>query len=200
MGVELWAARLDRELTGEERRRMLAFLPPRRRQRLVQMRWKKGEREGLCAYWILRRALAEQYQRQGELPRMAWSGAGKPWFPDCPQIHFSISHTEGAVLAGLSHQAIGVDIERARHVSGRLLRLLAPDGREEDALREWVCREAAGKRSGRGVGIPRVGEAPAPEGMYPLEPFPGYFAAAAACAPPQAVHVLPMEELAGWDM
>ena len=62
----------------------------------------------------------------------------------------SSSHTAGAVLAGVSDRPLGVDIERFRPVTPRLLRRLGADSAEE-ALGRWVRLEALAKQSGTGV-------------------------------------------------
>lgn len=116
MAVGLWAVRLDEAVPEEMERRMWENLPPRRRARLE--RQKNGEKalEALAAYWILRRAVEEQYHWSGALPPMAWTEGGKPFFPGEPDVHFSLSHTPGGVLVGLSALPLGVDLERVRPV------------------------------------------------------------------------------------
>ena len=99
MAVELWAMQLERPLTAEETEVLTALLPSGRRARLERI-WDAARRqEPLCAYFILRRAVWEQYHWQ-ELPPLALTEKGKPYFPDIPAVHFSISHTNGAVWSG----------------------------------------------------------------------------------------------------
>ena len=99
---------------------------------------------------ILRRALEEQYHWRGALPPMAWTEGGKPFFPQEPAVHFSLSHTPGGVLAGLSAAPIGVDLERTRPVHPRLLARTGCTG-AEDFMAGWVRREARAKRLGTPV-------------------------------------------------
>ena len=111
MAVKLWAVRLDRALTQQEEERLMRALPEERRERLLRMRDRQKRREPLCAYWILRAALKKQYPQLKELPEMEYGPLGKPRFAKWPEIHFNLSHTDGAVLVGLSDEPIGVDIE-----------------------------------------------------------------------------------------
>lgn len=180
MGVELWAALLDRQLTQQESEAMLALLPPERRERLCRVRDQAKWREPLCAYAILRRALWETH-RWRELPNVALSAQGKPWFPDFPNVQFSISHTGGAVLVGLSGEPLGVDIERVRPVSLRTMKRIADTDTEEAFFQSWVRREARFKRSGAGVSVMREGETPLQPGeyFYYVDTFPGYVAGVA---------------------
>ena len=180
MPVEFWAARLERSLTDRETETMTAMLPPQRRERLLRQKEPEKRREPLCAYLMLRLAL---WQRHGlrELPEIAVSGRGKPWFPDYPDIHFNLSHTAGAVLVGLSDQALGVDIERIRPVGQRTMVRLARVTTEAEFFESWVRREARSKRSGDGIGAMMRSETPLQYGeyYYELETFPGYAAGAA---------------------
>ena len=180
MPIEFWAARLERPLTDRETEAMTAMLPPRRRERLLRLKEPEKRREPLCAYLMLRLALWQQHGLR-ELPEIAVSERGKPWFPDHPGIHFNLSHTAGAVLVGLSDQALGVDIERIRPVGQRTMVRLAHVTTEAAFFESWVRREARAKRSGDGIGTMMRSETPLQYGefYYELETFPGYAAGAA---------------------
>lgn len=78
-----------------------------------------------------RRALERAYTAQllgqhfGRPVEIAHSPSGKPSLPEYPELHISISHTEGRLLIALSTAPIGIDIEpisgRARLVAERIL-------------------------------------------------------------------------------
>lgn len=192
MPIALWAAKLNRPLTEREEEILLRLLPRERRDRLFRVRQRERRREPLCAYFILRRALWEQY-RWREIPEIARSSAGKPFFPAHPEAHFSLSHTHGAVLVGLSGQPLGVDIERIRPVDRRMETRFSeadPGG----FFRTWVRREARGKRTGIGIGGMLQGEPPLEPGEFYHEAdiFPGYAAGASGGdgEPPEVVRRL----------
>ena len=180
MAIELWAARLERSLTPQESKTMLKLLPPERRQRVLRLKQAEKRREPLCAYLLLRMALWEQYGWK-QLPGIACSSFGKPYFPDHPNVHFNISHTTGAVLVGLSDQPVGVDIEKIRPVSQRAMERLADAKTERAFFQSWVRREARAKRGGTGVGTMLASETPMQYGeyFYALDTFPGYAAGVA---------------------
>lgn len=196
MTIELWAARLERPLEPEEILRLLPLLPPERQERLLRLRPEKRG-EPLCAWLLLRLALRES-RGWRELPAVALTESGKPWFPDHLEVQFNLSHTNGAVLVGLSEKPVGVDIERIRPVSPRLLEQMEAHG-ETDFFRTWVRREACVKLSGQGVGAMLHREPPLKPGVFcrEVETFPGY----AACAAvqdgtiPESVRICSMEEL-----
>ena len=195
MTVNLWAARLNRPL-AEGEVELLSLLPPERRERLVRLPAEK-RREPLCAWLLLRLALRESFGWT-ELPPVALTDRGKPFFSGYPQVHFNLSHTEGAVLAGLSDKPIGVDIERIRPVAPRLMAQVGAST-DEDFFAAWVRREARTKCSGRGIGAMLRQEPPMEPGELcrEMEIFPGYAACAASRGGtlPETVRICSMEEL-----
>ena len=108
------------------------------------------------------RALLAQAYRQAtgeELPPIAVTPRGKPYFPD-RKWHFSISHTKHFAFCALSRNNIGLDAEeKGRKVSTALMDKYTSDaeknrlgGDPQDAfLRLWVLKEAAAKLSGEGL-------------------------------------------------
>lgn len=172
----VWALLLDRPLSQGEREDLTKLLPPQRRERLLRLRQPEKQQEVLCAYMILRRALQEQYQWQ-EIPPMTCISGQKPYFPDFPQVHFNLSHTSGAVLAALSDQPVGVDVERIRPLSALARRRLTGEVTQEAFFQDWVRREAVGKWSGAGVRPHEAEVLCPPEARFCyLDTFPGYAA------------------------
>ena len=111
-------------------------------------------------------------------------------------MHFSISHTSGAVLVGTADHPVGVDIERVRPVSRPALERVGNGTTEESFFRSWVRREARAKRTGTPVEL-RTESALSPEEDYwPLETFPGFFAGvSAARGETPALHLLDLDTL-----
>ena len=172
----LWTAKLDRELTEAEEQQLMLLLPAERRERLLKMKHTEKRREPLCAYGLLCIAVAEQYPELEKLPEMEYGSSGKPIFAAYPEIHFNLSHTDGAVLVGLSDWPIGVDIEKIRTVSDTLKNRLGGDT-PEAFFRGWTRREARAKRTGAPVTLRKES---------PLEPeeqiiYPTLFDGFTAC-------------------
>ena len=94
-----------------------------------------------------------------ELPSIAVTSRGKPYFPDS-DWHFSISHTDHFVFCALSESNIGLDAEeKGRKVTPAMLEKFTSDTEKsrlgadpQDAfLRLWVLKEAAAKLTGEGL-------------------------------------------------
>ena len=102
-----------------------------------------------------------------DLPPIAISPRGKPYFPDGPW-HFSISHTKSHAFCALAKRPIGIDAEEmTRVINPRLAeKVLSPGEKlrydhwpdKNDAfLRLWVLKEAAVKLTGEGLrGYPNL--------------------------------------------
>lgn len=177
MDIELFALKIDRELTLQEQEKMLAILPPRRRERLEKLSRDKIPAEPLCAYALLLRILHALYG-WNVLPQMAYNQYGKPFFPDYPDVHFNISHTRGALLVGVHNQPLGVDLELIRPVSARTMEMIAGVSQEKEFFENWVRRESRGKWGGIGLGSIRKDDKEVlyGENFYYVDTFPEYVA------------------------
>ena len=197
MPIQVWLARMERPLTEQEYGDMMAILPDARRERLEKLP-KEKHQEVLCAYLLLRMALWEQ-RGWRDLPRIEVDELGKPFFPDYPDTHFSLSHTAGAAAAALADMPVGVDIERVRPVSVRAMERIAGVRTEAAFFRSWVRREARVKRTGSGIVTMMRTEAPLNRGefYYEVDSFHGYAAGVAAGQPepPQPVRRLMLDQL-----
>lgn len=192
--IELWMAVLDRPLRDDETRRLMAALPEQRRERLTRLREETWRREPLCAYQLLLFALRDRFGWQ-MLPAMEYTASGKPYFPDWPEVHFSISHTDGAVMIGLADREIGVDIEKICPVKESMLRKF-DCGSEENFFTAWVRREARAKRLGTPVELRAESPLLPGEQVVCPESFAGYAACAVWMrAEKEALHRLTMEKL-----
>ena len=194
--VQVWMARIDRALSERESAALAACLPPERRKRLADEQ-PRQQMETLCAYGLL---LALLRDRCGwtALPPMERTENGKPFFPGYPQVHFSISHTEGAAAAAVSDAPVGVDIQRIQTPPRRLACLTGME-EPEAFFGSWVRWEARAKRTGTGI-LDMVRRQPplAPgEICTEVRAFPGYAAAAAGAerAAPEQVRRLTVDDL-----
>lgn len=164
--MRLFTLRFSAPPTPEEERLLRRLLPPGIVPRTP---------ESLYAWALLGLALGGK-----DLPAAAREPSGKPYFPDAPELCFSLSHTHGAVLAALSDRPVGADLERLRTPPPRLARRFGLEG--EDFFRSWVRREARGKRTGEGVTAQLRAETAMESGerFGYVETFPGYVAGVSA--------------------
>ena len=124
------------------------------------MVWKVGTGD---AYALLASVLVEARGVE-PLPAVARREGGKPWFPDHPELYFSLSHSGELTLCALSDREVGCDIERVRPRRPGLPTYAL--GREELAWIEkrgggwdwfytlWTLKEAKVKCTGQGLRLP----------------------------------------------
>ena len=88
----------------------------------------------------------------GTMPDPAYTEKGKPYFPEHPDVHFSISHTNGVALCVFGTAEVGADVERPRKLyPGTEKRVLSPEEAGQFGFFEvWTLRESYFKLSGRG--------------------------------------------------
>ena len=101
-----------------------------------------GKNGSEAVYALLGYAFRLEY---GEcLPDIKKTSNGKPYFPDRPDVFFSLSHAKTHVACALSDFPVGVDIESPREISKRAIRFFCSD--EElvlfDPLDLWVLKES----------------------------------------------------------
>lgn len=86
-----------------------------------------------------------------ELPKVETRPGGRPWFPEMPNLHFSLSHTKGAALAAISYSPVGADVESVRPVhSVTSRRLLETPHGDLELFELWTLRESWYKLTGKG--------------------------------------------------
>lgn len=84
---------------------------PRKEQEFLQKRRnEKAFAEGLLARGLLLYGLKKEHNLN-VLPEIVRDENGKPYFRDCPDISFNLSHTSGWIMAALSSTSVGVDIQ-----------------------------------------------------------------------------------------
>ena len=138
------------------------FLSQIRREKLLRLRSDSDRTQSILSELLLRKVAGDFLDIKGEEISLAEAPSGKPYFPLSPKYHFSLSHTEGAVLVAVSDQPIGVDIEHYRFVEEAVFdRVLTPNERKAmllhgsdvkaSFLEIWTRKEAYLKWTGEGL-------------------------------------------------
>ncbi len=113
-----------------------------------------AESQSECAYKLLLRALECDFGICASVSDISKAELGKPYFAhgDATDIFFSLSHTKGLAVCGISDNDIGVDIERSdREISERIRKRWLRDCNAEASILEWTALESKGKLIGCGV-------------------------------------------------
>ena len=131
-----------------------------------------------ASHCLLRQALARCAPETAELP-LRTGAYGKPYFPDAPQVHFSISHSGAYWLCAVSGAPVGLDIQQHRPCRAQALaqRFFSP---EENAYLQktdgipffdlWCAKESYLKYTGQGLSGLETVCTVSPEGAFPSVP------------------------------
>ena len=144
--------------------RGLAQVSEQRREKIARFRAEGAKRLSLGAALLLNRLLAGE----GLPPAgaFAFGPEGKPYLPDRPGLHFSLSHSGELVLCALSDAELGCDVEGPRRSNPALVRRFfhpdeqqwlfsLPQGEQDAAfLRLWTLKESYVKAVGLGLTLP----------------------------------------------
>ena len=142
----------------------LARVSPQRREKIARLRAEGAQRFSLGAALLLDRLLADA----GLAPAgdFAFGAQGKPYLPDRPGVHFSLSHSGDYVLCALSDSELGCDVETPRrcdlalasrffHAEEAAWLFSLPQAEQKAAfLRLWTLKESYIKALGLGLALP----------------------------------------------
>ena len=148
----------------------LILLPAQRFEKAMKYRFTDDRKRCVRAYMLLWEGLQREYGYT-DTPVFDFGPHGKPFLPDLPDVHFSLSHTGNAVLCALDDRPIGIDIEMLRtRGMDHLLSILSPEEHEavlQDPQPEyrflefWTRKESFLKFTGQGLpGIRALQEIP----------------------------------------
>jgi phosphopantetheinyl transferase len=109
-----------------------------------------GEESSLSVRRLLFHALRAEYGI--ERAKIEKDGRGKPFFPDLPEIFFSLSHSGEHLLCALADVPIGCDIQLRRELREGLAEKLMDEreAREFEFFELWCLRESLLKMRGEG--------------------------------------------------
>ena len=148
------------ELGERETERLVRSLPSWRREEAMRFRHLQGRRECAVGYVELLRGLKLLFGLDGT-PVFSFGEHGKPFLPEHPDVHFSISHCRQAVGCLVSDRPCGLDIECIRPLREELVRYTMNPAETETILsapcpeltftRLWTQKEAVLKLIGTGI-------------------------------------------------
>lgn len=134
---------------------------------------------------LLTRAARERWGLS-PLPDRALGPYGKPFFPDCPEYQFNLSHSGDLLVCALDRAPVGVDVQLVRPCSARLLNRVCSEEERRWLRRRgddcaafallWTMKESRCKQSGRGLTMPISDiSVPLPQGEETVLEWDGLF-------------------------
>lgn len=135
-------------------------LPPVRKSRAIRYKHTGGRLSCIIGYLLFLYGFRNIY-KENALPDFDTNQYGKPFLHAFPDIHFNISHCNGAVVCIFGDTEIGVDIQEARNTTMYHARRVCSEEeveRIENAVEPelefckiWSVKEALSKLYGTGI-------------------------------------------------
>lgn len=166
-------------LTPEAAERLYVSLPQWRQDKLGHIHVTNQKMLSAGAGFILAAAF-NSFGLDAHTTRVSTTKQGKPYLPDIPGIHFSLSHSGSMAMCAIADSPVGCDIQElssVRHseriaqrffTSAEYARITTAADRTREFVRLWTLKESYVKYLGTGIaGCPLdsfelVGEPPAP--------------------------------------
>ncbi len=130
--------RLGKPIPPQRLSAYLVHVSEARRRRLERFASEKDRQMSLLAQLLARYALMRETGAANAQLRFLCDRFGKPYLADYPDLHFSITHTDGCVAFAGGAARVGVDAEKLRPLDAVRLATRYFDPRET----EWICRSA----------------------------------------------------------
>lgn len=148
------------KITTEIEQLLLDKLPPRRREKALRFRHSGGRISCILGYILFLYGFRNIY-KETDLPDFDVTDNGKPYLEKYPDIHFNISHCDGAVACIFGDMPVGVDIQDIRNTTIYHAKRVCSDEEVErivnsaepelEFCRIWSVKEALSKLSGTGI-------------------------------------------------
>lgn len=154
------------QLSEKFMNRALLVLPNDRRTRAQHYRQEIDRKNSIVTYLMLQYALRECFGIAAF--RVNFPEYGRPYLPEYPHIHFSISHCKEGCAVAVAHKPIGVDIQEIRPFSwsvaervcceSELAQLEKCADQEKCFTKMWTIKESYIKMIGQGLsyGMDRI--------------------------------------------
>ena len=140
-------------------------LSPERKAKVDRLHFRKDKNLSLGAAALLDAMLREYGLTEAEMVYDTGSG-GKPFFRNAPELRFSLSHSDEAVMAGFSELEIGCDIEKVRDIDlsiaerffcrseyEAIMKNGSCELRRDAFFRLWTLKESYVKALGTGLSL-----------------------------------------------
>ena len=163
MRTKLYIASTDALMDERLFARLAGTIPEARREKLAAFRHDGAKKLSLAASLLLVRALRDEGLRADEIVVTEY---GKPYLPELPDFHFSLSHSGNLALCAVSSEPVGCDVELPRDYDPKIARRFFhkdecewlfshPQDEQCDAFfRLWTCKESFIKALGLGLSQP----------------------------------------------
>lgn len=142
------------------------MMPAKRQEKINRFKYDKDKRLSLGAGILLRKLLLEAGAVDSQMQKVDYNDKGKPFFPDCPEYKFNLSHSGTKVVCAVSDYELGCDVEAIQCADMRLAKRFFSQAENEELekccyqedrdrlfYRMWTLKESFLKAVGSGLSI-----------------------------------------------
>jgi len=165
--IQIYTLSINKPISEATLIKWLNHLPPERQEQLQKFRFREDYLRSLYSETILRTIIAKKAEILPKNITITRPEGKKPFLPDNPDIHFSISHSGEWAVCAIGNTEIGIDIEKIgekevksslknRVLTEKELEYLEtlPDKQKTSIFYQyWTMKEAYSKCIGFGLGI-----------------------------------------------
>lgn len=155
---------IDKAVCFDDVKRYVRHVSPQRQEQIARYQLDRDKITCLTAELLIRRQASQHLGvRSGELI-IACHELGKPYLPDYPEYHFSVSHSDRCVAFASGGTPVGVDVERVSDPDPAIVEACFAPGERHCFLRSgsqrmafydiWTKKESYIKMLGTGFSTP----------------------------------------------
>ena len=148
------------KITDEVLDGLISRLPDKRKKKALRFRHTGGKISCVVGYMVFLYGFRNLYGLS-ETPDFSIEKNGKPYLAEYPDIHFNISHCNGAVACIFGDMPVGIDIQDMRELTMRhaervcsaeeIDRIVNSAEPDLEFCRIWSIKESLSKLTGDGV-------------------------------------------------
>lgn len=163
--MKVYIAFVDENVHIDEEK--LRFLSAERCEKIKQFRFDEDKRISFVSGMIIRHFAVKEKMIVSGAVKLAYGKYGKPYYPNYPKYHFSVSHTKKCVVYTNSDVPVGIDVEdnsradetlnsiaKASFTHDEFNAIMKSSDSASEFLRIWTAKEAFLKCTGEGLTRP----------------------------------------------
>ncbi len=181
-------------------------LPEKRKKRAMHIKHTGGQISCTIGYLLFLYGYRELYHLS-DLPDFSIAPNKKPYLSNTPEIHFNISHCNGAAACILGNSPVGLDIQDIRELNMRSMRKVCSIEEQKlvekssfpalEFCRIWSIKESISKLSGEGIfrNIKNINEHNSHTSTFFIEPNKYLTASALDITTEFTIHIVSLKNL-----
>jgi len=163
--LSIYAVDINQEVSSSQYHQMLSLIPDEKRQRIDRFHFKKDTLCSLYGDILIRYISSDILKIDNQDIYIQENRYGKPYLKDLP-LHFNLSHSGHWVIAAISNDIVGVDIEKINDIdlniaerfftNNECLQIFGSDSNSRQAqfFSIWTLKESYIKFLGTGLSTP----------------------------------------------